>query len=30
VFTFTIGSLIVGFVVALFLKETAPRKTGAV
>jgi len=28
VFTFTIGSLIVGFVVALFLKETAPRKTG--
>ncbi|WP_200943027.1 MFS transporter [Altererythrobacter sp. Root672] len=30
VFTFTIASLIVGFVVALFLKETAPRKTGAV
>jgi predicted MFS family arabinose efflux permease len=30
VFTFTIGSLIVGFVLALFLKETAPRKTGAV
>jgi len=30
VFTFTIGSLIVGFVIALFLKETAPRKTGAV
>jgi len=28
VFTFTIGSLILGFVVALFLKETAPRKTG--
>jgi predicted MFS family arabinose efflux permease len=28
VFTFTIGSLIVGFVIALFLKETAPRKTG--
>jgi predicted MFS family arabinose efflux permease len=28
VFTFTIGSLIFGFVVALFLKETAPRKTG--
>ena len=26
VFTFTIGSLVVGFVVALFLKETAPRK----
>ena len=26
VFTFTIASLIVGFVVALFLKETAPRK----
>jgi predicted MFS family arabinose efflux permease len=30
VFTFTIASLVVGFVVALFLKETAPRKTGAV
>ena len=30
VFTFTIASLILGFVVALFLKETAPRKTGAV
>nr|WP_166179779.1 MFS transporter [Altererythrobacter segetis] len=29
VFTFTIASLILGFVVALFLKETAPRKTGA-
>jgi predicted MFS family arabinose efflux permease len=29
VFTFTIASLIVGFVVALFLKETAPRKAGA-
>lgn len=28
VFTFTIGSLILGFVIALFLKETAPRKTG--
>jgi predicted MFS family arabinose efflux permease len=28
VFTFAIGGLIVGFVVALFLKETAPRKTG--
>jgi predicted MFS family arabinose efflux permease len=26
VFTFTIGSLILGFVIALFLKETAPRK----
>ena len=26
VFTFTIASLIVGFVVALFLRETAPRK----
>ena len=26
VFTFTIASLVVGFVVALFLKETAPRK----
>lgn len=30
VFTFVIAGLIVGFVVALFLKETAPRKTGAV
>jgi MFS family permease len=30
VFTFTIASLIVGVVVALFLKETAPRKTGGV
>jgi predicted MFS family arabinose efflux permease len=30
VFTFTIASLIVGFVIALFLKETAPRRTGAV
>ena len=30
VFTFTIASLVMGFVVALFLKETAPRKTGAV
>jgi predicted MFS family arabinose efflux permease len=29
VFTFTIASLIVGFAVALFLKETAPRKTEA-
>jgi predicted MFS family arabinose efflux permease len=29
VFTFTIASLILGFVIALFLKETAPRKTGA-
>jgi MFS family permease len=28
VFTFTIASLILGFVIALFLKETAPRKTG--
>jgi fucose permease len=28
VFTFAIGGLIVGFVIALFLKETAPRKTG--
>ena len=26
VFTFVIASLIVGFVIALFLKETAPRK----
>jgi predicted MFS family arabinose efflux permease len=30
VFTFTIASLVLGFVVALFLRETAPRKTGAV
>ena len=30
VFTFTIGGLILGFLIALFLKETAPRKTGAV
>ena len=30
VFTFTIASLVVGFVVALFLKETAPRKLEAV
>jgi predicted MFS family arabinose efflux permease len=29
VFTFTIASLMLGFVVALFLRETAPRKTGA-
>ena len=29
VFTFTISSLILGFLIALFLKETAPRKTGA-
>jgi predicted MFS family arabinose efflux permease len=28
VFTFTIGGLILGFVIALFLKETAPRRTG--
>ena len=28
VFVFAISSLILGFVVALFLKETAPRKTG--
>ena len=28
VFSFTIGGLVVGFVVALFLKETAPRKVG--
>jgi fucose permease len=27
VFTFTIASLILGFVIALFLRETAPRKT---
>ncbi|MXO73220.1 MFS transporter [Alteraurantiacibacter buctensis] len=30
VFTFTIGGLLVGFVIALFLKETAPRKVGTV
>jgi len=30
VFVFTISSLVLGFVIALFLKETAPRKTGAV
>ena len=29
VFVFTIASLVLGFVIALFLKETAPRKTGA-
>jgi sugar phosphate permease len=29
VFTFTISGLVLGFVIALFLKETAPRKTGA-
>lgn len=28
VFTFAIAGLVVGFVIALFLKETAPRKTG--
>jgi hypothetical protein len=28
--TFTIASLVLGFVIALFLKETAPRKVGAV
>jgi len=28
VFTFVIASLILGFVIALFLKETAPRRTG--
>jgi len=28
VFTFTIASLVLGFVIALFLKETAPRKVG--
>lgn len=28
VFTFSIGGLAAGFVIALFLKETAPRKTG--
>ena len=30
VFTFVIASLILGFAIALFLKETAPRRTGAV
>lgn len=30
VFTFAIAGLAVGFVIALFLKETAPRKVGAV
>ena len=30
VFTFVIASLILGLAIALFLKETAPRKTGAV
>jgi predicted MFS family arabinose efflux permease len=30
VFWFPIGSLVIGFIVALMLKETAPRKTGAV
>jgi hypothetical protein len=30
VFAFTIASLVPGFVIALFLKETAPRKVGAV
>ncbi len=29
VFIFTISSLVLGFVIALFLKETAPRKTGS-
>lgn len=29
VFTFAIASLVVGFVIALFLKETAPRKVGS-
>ena len=29
VFTFTIASLVFGFVVALFLKETAPRRAEA-
>jgi predicted MFS family arabinose efflux permease len=28
VFTFSMAGLILGFVIALFLKETAPRKTG--
>ncbi|MXO60864.1 MFS transporter [Altererythrobacter salegens] len=30
VFPFVIASLVLGFVIALFLRETAPRKTGAV
>ena len=30
VFTFTIAGLVLGFVIALFLKETAPRRVGAV
>jgi predicted MFS family arabinose efflux permease len=30
VFTFAIAGLVVGFFIALFLKETAPRKTGGV
>ena len=30
VFPFVIASLMLGFVIALFLKETAPRKTGVV
>jgi predicted MFS family arabinose efflux permease len=29
VFSFTIAGLVLGFVIALFLKETAPRKVGA-
>lgn len=28
IFTFAIGGLVVGFIIALFLQETAPRKTG--
>ena len=28
VFTFTIAGLVLGFVIALFLKETAPRRVG--
>ena len=30
VFTFSISGLVLGFVIALFLKETAPRRTGGV
>jgi MFS family permease len=30
VFPFVIGSLLLGFVIALFLRETAPRRTGAI
>lgn len=29
IFTFAIGGLVLGFIIALFLKETAPRKVGS-